>query len=242
MILPSIAINTKKINDRGEFQPYYGYTIAAGIDNRLTDVARNMEYIIRFSSLGRSYAPLPANTYHMSIYTIFSAGNKLIPPVQRWVNATRKKVSKTNWLPHEVLEKQNNEATCVLAYYLHQPLIIKNVKLDINDNIIGLILELHEESLQRIRSARKELQKLYDHPNKSLEPINKKLHITLAYAYRKIDKVDVQAQRDLEGWARWFIESNLLNPYVYLYSSVANYQAYKKRTDVDCRAYDFWKL
>jgi len=227
----------KKINQKGQYQNYNGYTIIAMIDTELKNVAQHIEKFIWRSSYNISYSAVPAYSYHMSIYTIFSLSNKLIPPVQRWVN-TGSKLPDRGFLPHNVLKEEHNKALCIIKKYLSEPLRIKYAKLDIGERTIGLILELEEESLKRIRDARKKFAKVYEHKNKSMEPIHKKLHITLAYIYSGRKTGSLKEYNQLKELVRPFNGAKFMPPHVYLYNHMKKYHPYRSRGNVDCRAYE----
>jgi len=191
-VLPSISAKDKpkkkKINEAGQFLPYYGYSIVAMIDPVWSEIARQIEQFIENSNnLRRNYSPIPAQTYHMSVYTIYSCGNTKIPAVQLWENMGGR-ISDRSWLPDLALENENNQATCTLEALLSKPLNIKYASLKITETVMSLGLELQKESLDRIKQARTILKRIYEHPNKSMEPIENNLHITLAYIYGKKKK------------------------------------------------------
>jgi len=215
--------NARKINGAGEYQPYYGYTIVAKIDSKLEDDAKRIEQLIH-SRLGDSYAALPADTYHVSIYTIYGLGNKLIPPVERWLkNGTGRTIPEKGWLPEEVLMQQNRNAMSVLESTIGGPLHIKDATLTKAKTILSLTVQVEEESLVRIQNARKKLAKIYESTNMSMEPIADKLHLTLAYAFGKEIKIDEDTWNQLEKLVQPFKESRLMQPSVYLYESMAKY-------------------
>jgi len=219
--------NPKKINGEGEYQPYYGYTIISRIDTELGDVTKRIEKFIQ-SSLSKSYAPLPADTYHTSIYTIYSGGNKPIPPVARWANETGQTIPVHSFLPEEVLMHQNSEAMRILKKNVGEPLQMKRATLTVGKTVLSLTVELEEESLQRIENVRKELVKVYEHPNLSLEPIGEKLHITLAYAYGKKKKIDEDTWDELQELVRPLNTAKLMPPSVYLFESMVKYHPFQK--------------
>jgi len=230
--------NPKKINDKGDFERYYGYTIIAKIDPKLMKAAERIEHFLETSVFKKRYSAVPAHSYHMSIYTIFSCSNKHISPVKKWVKKTGQKISKDTWLPESVLEEENNMALCTLEKFLHEPLHIKYATLTFSDAIIRLQLELDETSLKSIRKARKKLSKIYDHRNKSLEPIEKKLHITLAYAFGRQGNVDVDAWNELNELVKPFTAAKSSLASLYQYDSMVDYYNVSKKSYVDCRAYE----
>lgn len=222
----------KKINREGQYQPYYGYTIIAKIDPELEEVTTQIEELIKTSNLSKSYKALPADTYHTSIYTIFSCGNKPIPPVERWLSETGQTIPEKGFLPDEVLIQQNTKAMRILERDVGEPLYLKSATLTIGKTTISLTVELHEETLRKIENMRKQLVKVYEHPNLSMEPISEKLHITLAYAYGKKKKVDNDAWNQLEMLVRPLKTAKLMPPAVYLFESMEKYHPFQTVDDV----------
>lgn len=205
------------------------------IDPSLALLAERIEQFLGTSRLGENYSPLPASTYHMTIYSIYQCGNRMIPPVERWVNATGNTVSNNFWLPAEVLQEQNEKAMCIIDKYLNEPLRIKFANLVVNQRGIKLSLELDEESLEKIRNARREFVKIYEDRDWSMEPINERLHIGLAYVYEPTDEPNVDESNQLNDMARSSFEGKHFQmPSVYLFDSMTNYIPYDRRNDIEC--------
>lgn len=205
------------------------------IDPSLAKFAERIEQLLRTSSLAMSYAALPARVYHMTVFTIYQCGYRMIRPVERWVNATGNAISNRRWLPDEVLQEQHDKATCIIEKYLNQPLHIKYAGLHVGERIIRLSVELEEESMERIRNARDKLIKIYEDPDSSLEPLNVKLHITLAYIYSPMDQPYVEDWNQLNKLVREFTGAKLSIPSVYLFDSMTNYITYRKKTEIECQ-------
>jgi len=239
MVLQSYGAKKKKekINQKGKYLPYFGYSIVSLIDRGSMQVANQVEQYIRTSNLRRNFAALPASTYHMSVYTIYSVGNKLIPAVKRWQTLTGKKISDKSWLPVEALEDENNKAMCLLERTMNQPLKIKYATLKIGASVMSLRLEVEQESLDRIKAARKKLKRVYEHENKSMEPIKNNLHITLAYVYGNMGELDIDAWNNLNYLVRSFNGAKLLPPYVYQFGSMEAYYQQRKNPQTNCAAY-----
>ncbi len=225
----------RKINRHGEYQPFYGYTIVAMVDPSLVMVSERIEQFLRESSFAESYSPLPAHTYHMTIFSIYQCGNQMIPPVERWANATGSSVSKGSWLPDEVLREQNEKAMCIIDKYLNEPLRIKYANLHRDEKIIAVSLVVEDESLKKIQNARQEFAKIYEELNLSMEPINERLHITFGYVYAPLDQPNVEEWNQLNNLVETFIGEHLLTPSVYLFDSMTNYTPYHRRKNqVEC--------
>jgi len=204
------------------------------IDTNLTEAAEKIEEFIR-KNLKKSYATLPISSYHMTIYNIYTCGKTLIPPVQRWEKSSGQTVDERSWLPMEVLHEQNTEAMCIIEKYLNETLNIKYADINVDKGTISLTLELEQESLQRIRDVRMKLAKVYERTDSSLEPINEKLKITLAYAYGQKKTLDLDVWNQLNLLSRPFNMAKLSLPSVYLFASMKEYIRFRKNDN--CSAY-----
>jgi len=235
MVFPSsdVPYNPKKINRQGQYQPYYGYTIISKVDTQFAKVTEEIEKFIKTSSLKNSYSALPADTYHTSIYTIYSNGNKLIPPIERWFIETCRTIPKRGWLPDEALMQQNSKAMRILKNEVSEPLQIKSATLTIGGTTLSLTVKLEEESLRRIENARKELVDIYEHQNLSLHPISEKLHITIAYAYGKKKSIDEGVRNRLRQLVRPLNQATLMPPTIYLFKSMTQYQLFQSKDDTN---------
>lgn len=204
------------------------------IDPSLAFIAERIENFLRKSSWAVGYAPLPANTYHMTIYSIYQCGNRMIPPVERWVNETGVAVSKNFWLPDDVLQKQNDKAMCIIDKYLKEPLHIRRVSLVVHERGIKLVLNVEEDSLVRIRNARNEFAIIYEDLDLSLEPIDKRLHIGLAYVYATKRIPTIEERNQLSEIVQTFNGGSFVLPTVYLFDSMTNYIPYSRKHLVEC--------
>jgi len=171
----------------------------------------------------------------MTIYTIYKSCNQFIPPIERWFDTTNRTIpsDRCSKIPYEALEEQNNEAVCKIKRSLNEPLKIKYASLNIGTTSISLTLEVEEESFQMIRNARTELAKIYNHTDRSMEPIDKKLHIQLAYGIRK--NVNIQSLNRLNMLVRPFNGAKLALPSVYL-DNGNQFIEFKRKTD--CSVWD----
>lgn len=205
------------------------------MNDRFIQTAHELEQFLRKSSLAKTYSPLPATTYHMSIFTIYSCGNKMIPPIKDWFKQNNQTNTNQNCLPDGMLKDQHDRATCVLEKYLNKSLVITNATLDIGKRIIGLSLTLDNDSLDRIKIVRNKLKTIYRHRNKSMEPIDRKLHITLAYVYARQKPRNRREKLRLLKLAKKFKGSILSQPRVYRYTTMKDYFCYcANTTDIQC--------
>lgn len=204
------------------------------IDASLAKLAEQTQKFLESSNFAFSHSPLPANTYHMTIYSIYQCGNRMIPPVARWTKETGVPVSKEYFLPDEVLQEQNDKAMCVIEKYLSEPLYIRYASLNVSTNI-KLVLEAEEESLERLRRARAEFVKIYEDLDLSMEPIADKLHISFGYVYAPIYHVHMDELNEFNKLLRSFNGAKFRLPSVYLFDSMTNYIPYRKRNaTIEC--------
>jgi len=128
-------------------------------------------------------------------------------------------------------------ALCILERYMNETLHIKYATLNIGKRTISLSLEAEKESLERIRNVRKLLAKVYEHADSSMEPIDERMQITLAYVYGEKKTVDVEEWNKLSRLARPFNGAKLSLPIVYLFESMKQYYPFQKKTS--CNAYSW---
>ena len=87
-----------KINDKGEYTPFYGWSVILNID---TDLKFIENYIKNNNMINKYYSALPSESYHMTLYNIWCNGSELLNH--------QKRVIDTNFAPDmiELLGKQS---------------------------------------------------------------------------------------------------------------------------------------
>lgn len=205
------------------------------LDTKWTAVALKIEDFIRKSNFRKSFSAVTASSYHMTIYPIYQCGNQLIPPVQRWANATGQIISNQHFLPAGALIDEDEKAFCLLKTYLNEPLSIKYATLKIGTYMMSVQLEFEEQSLQRIRYVRNELAKVYGRTDFSI--VNERPHILLAYANGKMKQLDPEEWNKLNRLVAPLNGAKLMLPNKYLFYSINEYHPYD--ANIDCRAVSF---
>jgi hypothetical protein len=206
-----------KINSKGEYQPIYGYTVISMMND--LNVATRIEQFIKKSSLHTFFSPLPAHTYHMTVFNIYVVGGDLIQPVLDWVN--KGNIVKRNcWLPDEVLAVENMSTfNCLKS---EKELEITKSKLYVSKQSLGVVVQL-DSKVQTIQSR---LSNVYRHSGSPRE-----LHITFAYGYNCSEKFTPQNMTDLFTLEKLvndiFTDLVLAPPELYLFNSMDNYIPFK---------------
>jgi len=72
-----------------------------------------------------------------------------------------------------------------------------------------------------------------------MEPINKKVHIALAYRFGKKEPLYLDDWNQLNELIAPLNGAKLSLPHVYLFESMVRYYPFRP-TNLDCRVYDFW--
>lgn len=196
----------RKINEQGEYLPFYGYTSVSMLetaDQPETNIVesslletspasasqkekttsfslKSIEDFIRESSIGKYYSPLPHETYHMTLFNIYAMASKPIPSVERWVTNEDETIPETVWLPEEVLNIQHIRASDALRK-LPRKLKIKDLKFYYKKGGIGVWVTLDKEHEKYVTNLRKDFAEIYEHGDENL-----KLHITFAYLYKQL--------------------------------------------------------
>lgn len=211
----------RKINDKGEYLPFYGYTSISMLKDPLCK-KRNIETFIRQSSIGKYYSALPHSTYHMTLFNIYCMASTPIPSVARWVDKEHEIIPETLWLPEDVLKVQHIRAGDVLRKL--GPLKIQNINFYYKSGL-GVWITLDKDDEEAVIGARKDLSAIYEHGDERL-----KLHITFAYLFKKLPSNNSEdfelLKKDmitLLGMLDFLKHCNLDAHNVYLYNSMTNY-------------------
>ncbi|AHL67516.1 hypothetical protein DH26_gp015 [Chloriridovirus anopheles1] len=216
-----------KIDSKGVYQPFFGYTVIGMLEDECLASASNIENFIRTSSLNEFFAPLPANTYHMTLFNIYVVGGPEIPSVSKWLQNGNKIYSAHSWLPDEVLCNANMAA----FNYLKNKTSLKltRSKFKFSKKSLGVLVELEDCEYKKVFDARVALSKIYEHQDSSLANRNS-LHITFAYGYKRQDNFSKQNMADLKILEQMvnsaFQSVKLKIPELYLFNSMDNYVAF----------------
>lgn len=213
-----------KINSKGEYQPFYGYTVVSMMKE---DIGDAIEKFIKESSLKEFFAPLPSNTYHMTLFNIYVVGSTPIPTVSEW--QTRGGFVPNNaWLPDDVLAVENMSAfNCLNA---EAEIRLTKSVFKFSKKSLGVSVELDDGEYARVQDIRHKLSTIYRHLDLSLEKRNS-LHITFAYGYAPSKKFSKQNMVDL-GVLEKIVNKTFQNlvlsaPELYLFNCMDNYVPFK---------------
>ena len=193
-----------KVDTSGNYTPFYGYTVVAMCADSLSWI----ENFLRNSRLSEYYSPLPALSYHMTVFNVWCHGQAFLPSQKRWLDETYMNYAATDpelakmwkqqvidlfkkhsscWWPNEAMLgpmlKANEVCATMPDSYMVQGDLQAAGTLQ-----IGLHTVTDESSLH---SARNLLSSVFEH----YSPL--RWHITLAYQYKPIppeDQAMVQEQ------------------------------------------------
>lgn len=226
----------QKINQNGEYLPFYGYTAISMIEvpsnlrtsSVMTECLNYMsclekiENFIKTSFIKKYYSPLPHLTYHMTLFNIYCMASTPIPSVSRWVEKENETIPTNVWLPEDVLQIQNIKARDVLRKL--PVLKIKDLELYYKKGL-GVWITLEKDHEDVVSDTRKELAKIYEHEDNNL-----KLHLTFAYLFKKLtfdNEVEQKAlKKDLQTLIHLIqpLKNCILSHHnIYLYNSMTNY-------------------
>jgi Domain of unknown function (DUF1868) len=219
---------TKKLNEQGEYLPFYGYTSVSMLEaEKKNTIALDIENFIKKSSICKYYSPLPHDTYHMTLFNIYSMASKPIPSVQRWIDVEGGTIPKTVWLSEDVLKIQHIRASDALRK-LPRKLKISDLKFYYKKGGLGVWVTLDKECEEAVVNLRKELAMIYEHEDEKL-----KLHVTFAYLFKPLPfnnpdlkKEEIELKRDLSKLNKMLnslTQCFLYSHNIYLYNSMTNY-------------------
>ncbi|GHV50348.1 hypothetical protein AGMMS49579_03780 [Spirochaetia bacterium] len=202
----------KKINEKGQFQPFKGYSCACMVD--VKESMKHIELMIKNSSLNKVFSALPYNSYHMTIYTIYICNGYKLPFFPEHCILEQNK-----WLPNDILTKQNTET----INFLNKngvSLTIQDVTPYWSEKYLGFLVTLNVEDNNLVKNWKYKLSLIYRHLDKV------KLHITLAHSYSFSFKTK-QMKEDYNTLCKMikkeFIGKTLLKPSVYRFDNVTNF-------------------
>ncbi|CAH1776007.1 unnamed protein product [Owenia fusiformis] len=187
-------INKKKINSKGEYLPFYGYTIIAKC--RENQGLEKLKDFIQTSSLRMYFSPLPVSSYHMTIYDVWSVSKRpVIAPVQKWMDEHGiTKIDNSKLLPPDAMRE-----TLQRAQKLAQEMLPKSIKVRPKMDPYGrpirilesMLVEIMEEKDQKmVDKFRDTCSEIFGHKD---ERLIGRLHITLVYQYRKVPPQEIDA-------------------------------------------------
>lgn len=186
-----------KIDASGIYLPFPGYSTISMLEHSDT-LGQQIEDFIRSSSLGSYLAPLPHQSWHMTIFNIFS-----LYPSKKDAGQVHDLLLK---LPEAQFIQKHQKASQILTQ-LPPTLGITSFSKMVTParigNVLLLELELNPDFYQKLSQIREELKIVYQKPNDGL----KQFHITFAYAFKQLPtEWDEELRKDFD------IFGNLIKP------------------------------
>ena len=220
-----------KINDKGEYTPFYGWSVILNID---TDLKFIENYIKNNNMINKYYSALPSESYHMTLYNIWCNGSELLNH--------QKRVIDTNFAPDmiELLGKQSkninffNPKGCIndLLYKIYfecqenkidpVKLIIKNIYVGEN---IAIVFDYPSQSFDKMNILRQNIIKICERDDKMGV-----YHITLAYKYKDIPPDHIKLiMKEINTLIMLLSKQTLIinNPFVSYFSDMTSFLPFK---------------
>ena len=178
----------EKINKEGEYLPFYGYTSVCMCKNN--PQLENIEVMIRESALSQYYSPLPASSYHMTLFNIWHYEmKKLLPVIKRWVEAGNELPDNDQFLTIKELHKDLIKARKACRETIQTGF---NVSWEFKPRLVSVLnLKVYPDNktMDKIKLYRDKCKVLFGREQENLDEIG--LHISLAYKYKDIPGVEV---------------------------------------------------
>lgn len=205
-----------KINSEGQYVSYSGYTVISLVKDyqRYLDI----EDFIRSSPILSKYmTPLPASSYHVTIFDIFSQRN--IPEKYK---CTSGPVPSQCWI--QVLENLRSDLSAIqkICSNVSEKISFQKIKFNLKmdpGRALGIGGALSNEYLAS--DIRKQCFLIFP---LSRRPIMK-YHLTLAYLYKKItvdNMEDIKKELD-KLWYLIPLEQSLLQPGVFYFEKISEF-------------------
>ena len=167
-----------KVDHEGNYLPFYGYTCVCMVGDRL-GAPQKCEEFIKESSVLRSYmSPLPASSYHATIYDIFtqrkvperySAKSGLVPSLH-WTKAYN-----TLWRDIKLAQDQCE----IFKDYI----TFSKTQLKVGRHPGGAVLIEGTLSMpEKVSALERNLKQIFENIGKPV----KVYHITLGYVYKEV--------------------------------------------------------
>lgn len=77
-----------KINTDGTYRKFHGYTVLSKVSD---DLSKIEDFIKQSKFISKYFAPLPANSYHVTVFNIWCHGQKLLPFQHQWLDEMEKR-------------------------------------------------------------------------------------------------------------------------------------------------------
>lgn len=182
-----------KLNNNGEYTPYYGWTVVCNVQNNLNFIEN---FLNNSDTLRKYLSPLPASSYHVTVYGIWSNGMKPLPQQKQWVannlNSFEQeqfyKESKQVGKPcdENSIFKLLNELQIIINNSEWSPPKLYFDRVYYTGNTLGIAFKSCSD-LNHINNLRVNLM---NHAG-----VNDRMghyHMTLAYTYKQINPAEIQ--------------------------------------------------
>lgn len=182
-----------KLNNNGEYMPYYGWTVVCNVQDNLNFI----EHFLNNSEVLRKYlSPLPASSYHVTIHGIWSNGIKPLPQQKEWVANNLNNFEQEQFYKDAKKVGKPCDENSIFKLLKELQIIINNSewsppklyfdRIYYTGHTLGISFKDCSD-LNHINNLRVNLM---NHSG-----VNDRMghyHMTLAYAYKQINEADIQ--------------------------------------------------
>jgi len=172
-----------KINFDGEYLPFYGYTIISMVNGHY-GYSQIEQFPKKTKTLSKYLAPLPASSYHVTIFDIFCERN--VP--EKYTPASGK-VPSEHWTRAMRYLQEDLTAAKKICASVTKELSFKKTKLHLEKHSGGVFIILgHLTNEDLLSDVRQQLLSIFPH---TASP-NLKYHLTLGYLFKEIVEGDME--------------------------------------------------
>ena len=216
-----------KVNKDGSYRNFLGYTTLAMAK---TDISFIESYIKNSPYLSKYYSPLPASSYHMTIFNVWCHLFPLLEPYKRKLeenNCTQIKCVYRNinlnyWYdPINFMNVLMMQLDIFAKKYDWTDLKTSKVQLYANEEPISLLLHLNTKNIEKINSFRNDCSKVCEKDDANLI-----MHLTLAYSYKNILQEDIDKLKEECNKLSRFVnnlEIDFFAPKAYRFNTMESY-------------------
>lgn len=165
-----------KVNQKGEYTPFHGWTVISNLNNNLNFI----ENYLKNSILAKYFSPLPASSYHMTLYNIWCNGRNLLPQQKQYLKE-HKEENLSEKCIIQLLEQLQTE----IDIHLWNPLKLHNYSIVYSGSTLAILFNTDDNFTEanKIRNIMTDIVGIEDGMDC--------YHITLCYQYADICKEDV---------------------------------------------------
>ena len=219
-----MASLNNKISEQGVYLPFFGYSVIMKINNheKLRKFPNNIRKIFGMIS------PLPVETFHMTLYNIWSYKNKPISCLNKYILENPIEfnffINNNFFLPTNYLYEEHLNAKKLLLKNCNITVRPKKIKIELNNNVLKCNLFFDEETNRILLYLHHWLEKIYNKKD-CFAP-----HCTLGYVFKKFDINNLELKKHL-----YILEKECNKnlhvfdfsfPSVYMFSSMDDFREY----------------